>query len=341
MTATIEKPSAPAERPALSARERRRSELTRMDRVIRVALLVAGILPAFALVMLAFEMVKEAWPAFSANGWHFFASTQFSAGNNGYGKAQKATFGVNALLFGTVVSSLIALVLAVPVSVGGALLLVEKAPARIQNLLGVFLELLAGIPSVVYGLWGYFTLGPFFSHNVFQWIADLHIPWLDGSPQARGLLSASIVLSVMIIPIIAATTRELIRSVPAVSKEGAVALGLTSAETVRFVTLPFIRTGVIAAAILGWGRALGETIAVLIISNNQVVIPKHIYDPFFTMAAEIASDLDTALTDPTSLHALAEVGLVLLFVTMLTNFGGRLLARRFGGGVSLPVGAGL
>jgi phosphate transport system permease protein len=340
VTATIEKPSGPAEQPAQSAADRQRSELTRTDRVIRSVLMVAGIIPAAALVFLAYQMVRQAWPAFSANGLHFFTSTTFNLGNGGYGHSHAASFGVLALLFGTVVSSVIALVIAVPVSVGGALLLVERLPQRLQNPLGVFLELLAGIPSVVYGLWGYFTLGPFFSHNIFQWLSDLGIPWLNGSPEAHGLLTASIVLAVMIIPIIASTTRELIRSVPPMTKEGAVALGLTSAESIRFVTIPYIRTGVVAASILGWARALGETIAVLIISNGQVVIPHHVYDPFSTMAAEIASDVDDAFTQPALLHTLAEIGLVLLVITMLTNFGGRLLTRRFTG-VALPVGAGL
>jgi phosphate transport system permease protein len=179
---------------------------------------------------------------------------------------------------------------------------------------------------------------------VFRWIAYLHIPWLRGPTGAgEGLLSASLVLAVMIIPIIASTSRELFRSVPALSKEGAVAMGMTSYETVRVVTFPFVRTGVIAASILGLGRALGETIAVLIISGNAInIYPHSVFDPFSTMAASIAAILDGALTDAThmAVHALGEVGLVLLVVTLIANLGGRWLTRRFST-AGLPVGRGL
>jgi phosphate transport system permease protein len=157
------------------------------------------------------------------------------------------------------------------------------------------------------------------------------------------MLSASIVLAVMIVPIVASITRELVRGVPSISKEGAFALGLTSFETVRFVTIPYIRTGVLAASILGWARALGETIAVLLISANATGhYPKSIFDGFSTMAAAIAAILDSALTDSThmALDSLAEIGLVLLVVTITTNFAGRLLASRFSD-AGLPVGRGV
>jgi phosphate transport system permease protein len=242
-----------------------------------------------------------------------------------------------------VVSSLIALVLAVPISVAGAILLVEKIPRRFQGALGVFLELLAGIPSVIFGLWGVYTFGPFMARDVYRWISDLHIPWLTGAVgSGEGLLTASLVLTVMIIPIIAATTRELVRSVPVLTKEGAVGLGLTGSESVRLITLPFIRTGVIAASFLGWGRALGETIAVLLISGDiSTNYPHNIFSPFSTMAATIAVSLDSALGDSTGMavHVLAELSLVLLAITLITNFIGRIITSRLGG--NLPVGAGI
>jgi phosphate transport system permease protein len=321
--------------------------------VVRGFLLVAAIIPTAALAFLAYQMIKSAWPSIVFNGWHFFTTKSFDLGNqysssvevrHGYKAPAGAHYGVLALLFGTLVSSLIALVLAVPVSVVGAILLVEKLPRFLQGTLGVFLELLAGIPSVIYGLWGVYTLGPLLSRTVFKWIAALHIPWLRSPTGAgQGLLSASIVLSIMIIPIIASISRELVRGVPAISKEGAIALGLTPSETVRTVTIPYIRTGVIAAAILGWARALGETIAVLIISGNALgVYPHSIFDAFSTMAATIAALLDSALTDTTHMAtaALAEVGLVLLAFTLITNFAGRLVARRFSD-AGLPIGRGV
>jgi phosphate transport system permease protein len=315
--------------------------------------LVAALVPTLALIFLAYQMIKSAYPAIVFNGWHFFSTKKFDLGNqyasgfqvrHGYKAPPGAQYGILTLLFGTVVSSLIALVLAIPVSVAGAILLVEKLPARLQGPLGVFLELLAGIPSVIFGLWGVYTLGPLMSRTVFKWLAALHIPWLRGpTGSGQGLLSASVVLAVMIIPIIASITRELVRAVPVVSKEGAVALGLTSSETVRFVTIPYVRTGIIAASILGWARALGETIAVLIISGNALgAYPHSIFDAFSTMASTIAALLDSALTDSThmAVDSLAEVGLVLLAVTMITNFGGRLLTRRFSD-AGLPVGRGV
>lgn len=314
--------------------------------------MVAGIIPTAVLALLAIKMVTEAYPAIVFNGWHFFTSKTFTIGNlygsiqtrNGYKAPHGASYGVLPLLVGTLLSSVVALILAVPVSVAGAILLVEKLPTRLQGTLGIFLELLAGIPSVIFGLWGVYTFGPLLSRTVYKWIASLGIPWFRGPTGAgQGLATASVVLAVMIIPIIASITRELVRSVPTISKEGAVALGLTPAETVRYVTIPYVRTGIIAAAILGWARALGETIAVLIISGNALnIYPHSFFAPFSTMAATIAAFLDSALTDPTGMavHALAQVGLVLLVVTILTNFGGRLLTRRFSD-QGLPVGRGV
>lgn len=336
----------------LSARARRRAELTRKDRVIRGVLAVAGMVPTAVLVFLAYQMVRQAIPAIRFSGWSFFTTKTFNLGNqygsivkqHGQSAMAKSQFGVLTMLFGTLVSSIIALVLAVPVAVAGAILLVEKLPSRMQNSLGVFLELLAGIPSVVFGLWGVYTLGPLLHRTLFQWISDLGVPWFTGNSTSnpQGLATASVILAAMIVPIIASVTRELVRAVPLVSKEGAVALGLTPFETVRFVTIPYVRTGIMAAAVLGWARALGETIAVLLISGNQLTIPHSVFDPFTTMAASIAQLLDTALQDPTRMdvHALAYVGLVLLVVTLLTNFGGRLLTRRFSD-AALPVGRGV
>lgn len=351
MTAAARTGRAPAASPHRSARARRLSELTTTDRALRAILALAAVIPTAALAFLVYQMVKEAYPAVAFNGWHFFTTKTFNLGNlygstetrHGFKGAAGARYGIVAMLFGTVVSSLIALVLAVPVAVGGAIVLVEKLPGRLQGTLGVFLELLAGIPSVVFGLWGVYALGPLLSRTVYRWIADLHIPWLDGNPgHGQGLLTASVVLAAMIVPIVASITRELVKSVPGTTKEAAAAMGLTAFETVRFVTVPYVRTGILAAAVLGWARALGETIAVLIISADQLAVPHSIFDPFSSMAATIAATVDSALTDATgmALHSLAEVGLVLLVITLATNFGGRLLTRRLSD-QSLPVGRGV
>jgi phosphate transport system permease protein len=324
-----------------------------VDQITRTVLLVAAVLPTAALAFLAYELIKSAYPSIVFNGTGFFTGKGFSLGSGGYSggiivrHGYKAESGAHVailpLIFGTLVSSLIALVIAVPVSVGGAILLVEKMPRRLGNGFGVFLELLAGIPSVIFGLWGLYAFGPLVARDIYKPISDLGIPYFTKSPgSGQGMLTASLVLSVMIIPIIASTTRELIRSVPQVTKEGAVALGLTGSESVRLVTIPFVRTGVLAAAFLGWGRALGETIAVLLISGNSIQgYPTSVFAPFATMASTIASLLDGALTDTTKMavHALAEIGLVLLVITLITNFIGRLIASRLAG-PGLPVGRG-
>lgn len=330
-----------------------RGELSPVDQLTRTVLFVAAAVPALALAFLAYEMIKSAYPAIVFNGFSFFTTKTFSLGSgyggsvvtrHGYHASAGAQFGILPLIFGTVVSSLVALALAVPISVGGAILLVEKLPPRLAAGFGVFLELLAGIPSVVFGLWGVYAFGPLVARDIYTPISKLGIPWFTKTPgSGQGLLTSSLVLAVMIIPIVASTTRELIRSVPPLSKEGAVALGLTGSESVRLVTLPYIRTGVLAATFLGWGRALGETIAVLLISGNALSsYPQSVFAPFSTMASTIAALLDGALQDTTGMavHSLAEVGLVLLTITLITNFVGRLIAARVGG-PSLPVGRGV
>jgi phosphate transport system permease protein len=340
--------------PRRARRSRGGGEFTRADQVTRGVLLVAALLPTLALAFLAYQMIKSAYPAIVFNGWDFFTTKGFSLGNGGYSTTLVhrhgytaeggASFGILTILFGTVVSSLIALAVAVPVAVGGAILLVEKLPPRLADGFGVFLELLAGIPSVVYGLWGYLTLGPLLARDIYTPISKLGIPWFTKQPgTGEGLLTSSLVLAIMVIPIVASTTRELVRSVPQLTKEGAIGMGLTSSESVRLVTLPFIRSGVVAASFLGWGRALGETLAILMISGDFTnSYPNSIFAPFATMASTIARLLDAAFSDPTqmSVHALAEVGLVLLVLTLATNFVGRIIAGRFSG-VSLPVGAGM
>jgi phosphate transport system permease protein len=210
----------------------------------------------------------------------------------------------------------------------------------------VTLETLAGIPSVIFGLWGFLILGPFLLHHVYPTLAKLpNVPVLNifrGNIQAQGLLTAGIVLAIMIVPIIAATTRDLLRSVPGTTKEGAVALGMTEAEGFRSVQYRWVRAGVIAAAVLGLGRALGETIAVAIVCGAEITLSPNIYGSMTTIAATIVTQLDAAETDPTlfAVKALAEAALLLLLITLVVNVAARLLVRRVSSATALPVGAG-
>ncbi len=336
-------------------RAKSRSDVTAGDRVLRAYAAVSGGAPVFLLVVLALVMIISAWPAIIYSGTYFLTGTIFTFGNlyggsptihNGITAPHNAQYGGGPFLFGTLATSLIALAIAIPVAVGGALMLVERVPRRLQPGLSLFLELLAGIPSVVYGLWAIIYLGPLASQHVYPflgralgWIPAFRAPFGQG----QGLLTAGIVLSIMIFPIIAATTRDLLATVPILHKEGALALGMTRFETTRVVTLPFIRNGIVAAALLGWARALGETMAVLMIAGNALnIYPYNIFAPTSTIAATIAALLDGALTDATGMavHALAEAGLLLLATTLVTNFVARWIVRRTTG-AALPVGRGL
>jgi len=334
----------------------RNADLTRRDRIFRLVLLLAALVPSAMLLFLAAEIIRESIPAFIYSGWSFFTGRIFTFGNlyvtketvhNGVAAPFGAQYGAFTFIFGTLVSSIIALVIAVPVAVGAVLALTERVPARFQSGLSVFLELLAGIPSVVYGLWGVLVFGPFLAQHIFPKLTAIGkvIPFFKGTVgSGEGLLTASLILALMIIPIIASTTRELLRTVPILAKEGALALGMTRYEIAKVVTLPYVRRGIMAASILGWARALGETMAVLMISGDLLNgLPANIYSPFSTMAATIVAMLDSALTDATgmAIHALAAIGVVLLMITVVTNLVGRLVIRRASGGVVLPVGRGI
>ena len=329
-------------------------ELTRGDRVFQVLSGIAASLPMGALAFILVVIVIYAFPAIVYNGTTFFTSTTFSFGNlysgatvvhNGVAAPLGATYGALAFIVGTLTTSVIAIALAVPISVGGVLILSEFVPRRLQNVVSTFIELLAGIPSVVFGLWGLTVLGPFLSVHVYPALTGIGvvIPWFKGPVgSGQGLLTAAIVLAIMIVPIVASTTRELVRRVPVLAHEGALALGMTRYETVRVVTIPYVRSGIIAASLLGWGRALGETMAVLLIIGNSYVLPHNIYATTGTLAADIAGTLDGAFTDGTGMavRGLAELGVFLLLISLLTNLSGRLLVRRISGD-ALPVGRGV
>jgi phosphate transport system permease protein len=304
----------------------------------------------------------KAIPAIKYNGWRFFTTDAWNPGSqyapivttNGVRHQQGAEFGVLPLIIGTLESSAIALVLAVPVAVGTALIVVEKLPTRLSNTVGFFLEVLAGVPSVIFGLWGALTLGPWLAHNVAQPIANVmpDVPVLrffrgvgpnNSVGNGEGLLTSGVILAIMILPIIAATTRDLLRQVPRDTVDGAVALGMTDSEAARRVTLPWVRTGIIGASVLGLGRALGETIAVAMVSGALLGATTHsLYGAMNTIAAVIVTQLDAAFTDVSGLttSTLAECALVLITISLIANVGARVLVRR-ASRTALPVGRGL
>jgi phosphate transport system permease protein len=317
----------------------------------------AALLPALALIFILATLLVKAWPAIKINGWHFFTGTAFNEGSfygatvktHGVAHPPGASYGALPEIVGTLQTSAIALIIAIPVSIGAALVIVERLNKRLASVVGLFLELLAGIPSVLVGLWGAFTFGPFIAHHIAPFLAS-HAPdvpvlnfFRGDTGNGQGLLTSGLVLSIMIIPIIAATARDLIRQVPLLPREGAVALGMSDWECARRVTLPWVGGGIIGASVLGLGRALGETIAVAMVCGiNLGSLTTNLYGAMTTIAATIVSQLDGAFQDATgfALSSFAELGLVLMVITLIVNIVARLLVRRVSG-TALPVGRGL
>lgn len=310
-------------------------------------LIVTGLAAGGALVAMAAILVfllRDSWPSIVYNGWHFIVGITWNIGNlytgaitrhNGVAAPAGATYGILPFIEGTVLSSLIAVLLAVPASVGIAVLAVEHLPRRLGDMLSFLIEMLAGVPSVVYGLWGLAVLipwignsfGPFMQHT-FGFIGFFKGPVGSG----QGLLASGLILAAMITPIVAATARDVLRRTPQGVKDAALALGFTRWEMIRAISLPWASSGIIGAVILGLGRALGETMAVLMVSGSAVnYLPQNVYSPIGTMAATIVSQLDSALTDPTGMavHALAEIALVLFVISVLVNIPARILLKRF------------
>ncbi|WP_108921334.1 phosphate ABC transporter permease subunit PstC [Mycobacterium montefiorense] len=316
-----------------------------------------AVIPLLLLAFVLATLLLEALPAIRVNGWHFFTATDWNPGNtysdavvtHGVAHPAGAYYGALPLIVGTLASSAIALVIAVPVSIGAALVIVERLPRHLASAIGMVLELLAGIPSVIVGLWGAMTFGPFITHHVAPVIARNapDVPVLDyfrgNTGNGEGLLVSGLVLAVMVIPIIASTTRDLIRQVPVLPREGAIALGMTDWECARRVTLPWVSSGIVGAVVLGLGRALGETMAVAMVSGAVLgAMPTNIYSTMTTIAATVVSQLDSAMTDFTdfAVKTLAEASLVLMVITLLTNVAARALVRRVSG-TALPVGRGV
>jgi len=339
-----------------SRSERRAVAWWRAERAMPWLFRGTASLPLLALGFIVVVLVFEAIPAIRVNGLKFFTTSYWAQGNlyapltstDGVQHPPGAHYGALFLIVGTLESSLIAICLAIPIGVGTALIVVEKLPRRLSNGVGFFLEILAGIPSVIFGLWGYLTFGPFLSHKlapIADRIPDVPVLRFFRGPTGggQGLLTTSLVLTIMILPILAATTRDLLRQVPRPTVEGAVALGMTDSEAMRAVTFRWVRSGVIGAAVLGLGRALGETMAVAMVSGAVLGTTAHtIFQSMNTIAAAIVTQLDSAGGDASgfTVKTLAELGLVLVVITLIANIGARLLVRRVSG-TALPVGRGV
>ena len=243
----------------------------------------------------------------------------------------KDIYGAKPFIYGTIVSSLLALAMAVPLSLGIAIYLSQFAPRWLRSPLAFVVELLAAIPSVVYGLWGIFVLAPFLGQTIEPFFSDNlgFIPIFQGPVYGVGLFSAAVILAIMILPTISAISRESMLNVSLEQKEAAQALGATPWEPVRMAVLPLARPGIVGAIILGLGRALGETMAVTMVIGNRPEISASIFAPAYTIASVIANEF-AEVTAGLHMSALVELALILMVITLLLNLVARLLVQKTG-----------
>ncbi|HEX9483477.1 MAG TPA: phosphate ABC transporter permease subunit PstC [Gemmatimonadaceae bacterium] len=293
------------------------------DRVYRLTLVFFALcIPA--LLLLIFVVVGSAgWPALHHFGFSFLTSSAWDPVNG--------LFGAAPAIVGTVLTSVIALVVATPLALGGAIFLSEFSPSWLRQPLSFLVDLLAAVPSVVYGVWGMFFFLPLLRTSVMPFLRDtLHLgatPFFSGPIYGPSVLAAGLILAIMVLPYIAAVSREVLVAVPRSQREAALALGATRWETIAGAVIPYARTGIIGGVILGLGRALGETMAVTMLIGNRHELSASLLAPGYTMASLIANEFTEATTD---LHkaTLMAVGFVLFVMTLVVNAVARLLVRR-------------
>jgi phosphate ABC transporter permease protein PstC len=303
--------------------------------------LILASLAAFILALIAFFfvfLISKAQPAFSHQGVFSFLFT------NDWNPS-KAIFGAWPLVAGTIITAALALVIGVPVAVASALYVTELCPRVVRGPLVILVELLAAVPSVVYGLWGIFVLIPRL-RPAEQWFSDTFafLPFVGGNVAGPNYFIAGLILAIMILPIVSAISREVMSTVPQDLKEASLALGATRWEMIRMVVLPYSRSGITGAAMLGLGRAIGETIAVTLVIGNSPMLGKQVFDQGYTLAAVIANEFGEAANDKLHAGALIAAGLVLFVLTLVVNALARALVRRAdrrsGGSVKVIPGAG-
>ena len=290
-----------------------RSPLARLpDRVLKYGLTALATLILALIVYFFVRLVKEAQPAFAHAGVFGFAFDNNWNPSAGH-------FGALPLVVGTLITSFLALLIGVPVAVAAAVYTTELCPRRLRSPLTILVELLAAVPSVVYGLWGIFFLAPKL-HPAEQWVSDRlsFIPFIgSGVVTIPNCFIAGLVLAIMILPIVSAISREVMSTVPSDQKEAALGLGATRWEMIRMAVLPYCRSGIVGGAMLGLGRAIGETIAVTILIGDSPKMVEHLFGQSYSLAAVIANEFGEA----TGLHrsALFAAGLVLFVLTLLVN----------------------
>jgi phosphate transport system permease protein len=284
------------------------------DRVYRAAITAFAACVPLLLIVIAAEIGVAAWPALHTFGFSFLVSSDWDPVNGSFGAAPA--------LYGTIISAILALLLATPLAIGVAIYLSEFAPSWLRQPVSFLVDLLAAVPSVVYGLWGIFVLIPLLRMHVVPFLKDtLHLgatPLFSGPNYGPSMLAAGVILAIMVLPYISAVAREVLLAVPRSQREAALALGATRWEMIWGVVLPYARSGIIGGVILGLGRALGETMAVTMVIGNTHEISSSLLAPGYTMASLIANQFSEATGD-LHLSALMAVGFTLFMLTLIVN----------------------
>jgi phosphate transport system permease protein len=287
------------------------------DSLFKLTTLAFALVVAGLVVVIIVNMAMNARLSFDKFGFDFITRSIWDPVHE--------EFGALPFIYGTAMSSLIALLIAVPLSVGISIFLSEHAPPRLAAPIAFLVQLLAAIPSVVYGLWGIFVLAPLLRNHVYPALQKAFgsVPLFQGQINGLGLLTAGIILAIMVVPIVTAVTTDVMRAVPGTQREAALALGATRWEATRII-LQNARSGITGAIILGLGRAVGETMAVTMVIGNRPEISASLFEPSFTIASAIANEF-TEATSEIYRHALVELGLILFVITFVINAAARLL----------------
>ncbi len=319
----FEQTTATASRTPGSRTSRRR--LDRFDRGFAVLTQAAAIAVLLILAGVLFSLLRGSWLAFSTFGFGFLIDQSWNPVTDRYGAA--------AAIFGTVVTAVIAMVMAVPVGLGIAVFLTEICPYALRRPLGIAIELLAGIPSIIYGIWGLFVFAPFVQTRIEPALIATfgHLPVLSdvfaGPPYGIGVFTAGVILGIMVLPFVTSVSRDVFETVPPVLKEAAYGIGSTRWEVIRNVVIPYTRTGVVGGVMLGLGRALGETMAVTFVIGNAHKISASILAPGTTISASIANEFTEAVGDLYT-SSLIALGLILFVITFVVLAFARLMLMR-------------
>jgi len=282
----------------------------------RLTLLFA-VLVFLLVILMGYEMYQGSKISIDKFGWSFLTNSVWDP--------VQEIYGALPIIYGTIVSSFLALVISVPLSIGIAVFLSELSPDWLEKPLSFLVELLAGIPSVVYGLWGIFVLVPWIRNDVEPFLSEHlgFLPFFRGAPYGFGMLAAVLILAIMVLPIVSSISRDILKSVPQSQREAALALGATRWQSTKIV-LKDAKSGILGATMLGLGRAVGETMAVTMVIGNRAVISPSLFDPSYTMASVIANEF-TEATSEMYLSALIQLALVLFVLTIIINAMAKLL----------------